>query len=77
MKIIKNSAGCYTATSVAASNIKVEITCDDWLSGPDKWMARAGWDKFILTDPLPTFKEARKAALEMIEFRTQLNGETK
>lgn len=57
------SAGLY---EVRAGARAVEISKQEFSDGPG-WVARAQWDRYMYSDPLPTKRDAVAVALEMLK----------
>lgn len=66
LKIKRYSAGSYELGAGGfdpSLHYIVTIQRRDDLNG---WIAAARWDRFLYSDPLPTFREAKKCAADMI-----------
>lgn len=66
--ITKVCSGYYTVTYGGRT---VEVVKNDEFIGPDKWIARAMWDRYFFTDPLPTYRDAKRSAQEMLTEAAQ------
>lgn len=66
IKTRHDSAGRYTVQDTRNAHAYVHVIRNDALTGPDKWIALAGWDRFLVTDPLPTKRDAIAQAIGMI-----------
>ena len=64
MNKIKTTRHCADFYSVTDGTNEVEITYHDHLDG---WVARALWDMHLYSDPEWTLREAKQAAISMIE----------
>jgi hypothetical protein len=62
--ITRKCAGCYT---ISRGRYEVEVVQHDEFNGPDKWIARALWDRGRYTDLLPTYRDAKKSAILMLD----------
>lgn len=65
IRTTRDSAGYYQVTDTETHN-SVTVLRNPALSGPDKWIARANWERHLVTDPLPTKRDAVREAAFML-----------
>jgi hypothetical protein len=70
-KTTRHCEGSYTVTD---GNRKVSVVRVDEWAGPDKWQARADWDNYTYTDPLPTKRAAVSIAHDMLREKGLQDG---
>lgn len=63
---IQTTRICPGEYMVKAGNARVFISRNTYWDG-ELWVASADWDKGIYTDPLPTLRDAKANAIEMIK----------
>lgn len=65
MNVTKICAGCYEAH---ANGRRVQIAKFEKRDGATftGWIARAAWDNYFMTDPLPRYRDARREAERML-----------
>lgn len=63
MKTTKHGPGSY---SVYSRGRTAQVLRNPMLCGAAKWIAYAEWDRYCVTDPVLTYREARALAQDMI-----------